>query len=335
MVKTKKYILAKHFIGEPKLTDFKLVEEELPKLEEGEILCESLWLSVDPYMRKYTDFQMEGTVMPGGVVARIAESRDPEFPKGRYVAAYFGWRTRTIYNTREENKSIYPKPYLLPDFGDLPLSLGLGVLGMPGITANFGFLEVCEPQPGETVVVNGAAGAVGSIVGQIAKIVGCRVIGFAGSDAKVKWLKEKLRFDAAYNYKTTKISDALREAAPKGVDCFFDNVGGAFSNEVFRRMNTKGRVCVCGAIAGYNAGFENVLVPMVQPYILSKELKVQGFIVWNHASRWLQAIQENMRWINEGKIVSEETITEGFENAPKAFIGMLRGDNIGKAVVQI
>ncbi|KAK7789395.1 hypothetical protein R5R35_006942 [Gryllus longicercus] len=335
MVKAKKIVLASRFDGEPKLSDFKVVEEDLPPLQDGQVLCETLWLSVDPYMRIYTQGAEAGTLMPGGVVARIVESKAPEYPRGRFLVGYWGWRTKSVWDPRQPPAAPYPQPYLLPDFGELPLSLGVGALGMPGVTANLGLLEVCAPRAGETVVVNAAAGAVGSLVGQLARIRGCRVVGFAGSDRKVAWLKERLGFDAAFNYKKVAVGDALAQAAPHGVHCYFDNVGGAFSHEVHQRMVTGGRVVVVGAIAGYNDGFDSVLVPMPQPVILLKELKVQGFVVWSHAHRWLEAIQQNLQWIKEGKLLFEETVTEGFENAPQAFIGMMRGESTGKAVVKV
>nr|CAD7394415.1 unnamed protein product [Timema cristinae] len=197
--------------------------------------------------------------MIGVAVSRIVESRNPDFPVGKLVCSTLGWRTKSVVDVNKPGDARLPKPYLLPDFQGLPASLGVGFLGMPGNTAYFGFLEICKPKPGEVVVVTGAAGAVGSIVGQIAKIKGCKVIGFAGSDDKVKWLVEKLGFDAAYNYKTKDIAEALEEAAPEGVDCYFDN----------------------------------------------------------------------------GKLKYYETVTEGFENTVKAFIGMLRGENMGKAVVKV
>merc|ERR1712037_246461 len=206
-------------------------------------------MSVDPYMRPYVSRLTTPFTMIGMGVYKIRESRDTEYPQGGTVVANIGWVKTAIVNSREIKTGLR----LMPDqmlAGISPSKL-LGALGMPGNTAYFGFLELCQPKEGETVVVNGAAGAVGSLVGQIAKIKGCRVIGFAGTDDKVAWLKE-IGYDCAYNYKTTTVEDALKEAAPKGVDCYFDNVGGEMSMAVLRAMNLRGRISVCGAISTYN-----------------------------------------------------------------------------------
>lgn len=223
--------------------------------------------------------------------------------------------------------------YILPDFGGLPSSLGVGILGMPGNTAYFGFLEICQPKAGETVVVTGAAGAVGSIVGQIAKLKGCTVIGFAGSDDKCKWLEDELGFDKAINYKNGDMAKALKEAAPKGVDCYFDNVGGELSFTIISQMNLFGRISVCGAISGYND--QQVQVPALQKFFVFNQLKMEGFLVTRWADRWFEGLTEMAKWIQEGKIKYHETITLGFENTPKAFLEMLRGKNSGKAVIKV
>ncbi|GLG95105.1 Ptgr1_1 protein [Gryllus bimaculatus] len=335
MVKAQKWILAKHFSGEPKEDDLKLEEEELPELKDGEILVEAVFWSVDPYMRPYTARFPVGITMIGSQVGKIVESKAKDFPEGRYIVGYFGWRTHTVHDTAKEPLPGFPKAHLLPDFKELPYSLALGVLGMPGNTAYFGFLEICEPKEGETVVVTGAAGAVGSIVGQIAKIKGCRVIGFAGSDEKVKWLTEELGFDAAYNYKTKDVNEALKEGAPKGVDCYFDNVGGDISSTVLNHMNTRGRISVCGSISSYNADPANYpRAAIVQPSMVFKELRMEGFIVHRWTDRWMEGIHTNLKWIREGKLKYRETVTEGFKNMPKAFMGMLKGENTGKAIIK-
>ncbi|CAG2062448.1 unnamed protein product [Timema podura] len=256
MTKARKFVLAKRFVGEPKESDLKLVEEELPPLRDKEILVEAEWLSVDPYMKPYSAWLPVGTTMLGGQVARVLESRNPDVKVGDRLMGYFGWRDKTVVDMSQSNSLPMPeKPYVLPDFEGLPASLGVGVLGMPGNTAYFGFLEICRPQPGEVVVVSGAAGAVGSLVGQIAKLKVLstttrlcpvtppvvhtesgltpyikisrrvnKVIGFAGTDDKVRWLKEELNFDEAFNYKTENPTLVLKQAAPEGVDCYFDNV---------------------------------------------------------------------------------------------------------------
>nr|CAD7260676.1 unnamed protein product [Timema shepardi] len=272
MVKSKKIVLAKQFDGEPKESDFKIIEEELPPLMDGELLVEALWLSVDPYQRFYAP-----KMKPGDTMIGIAVSRN---------------------------------------------------------TAYFGFLEICKPKPGEVVVVSGAAGAVGSIVGQIAKIKGCKVIGFAGSEEKVKWLVDKLGFDAAYNYKTKDIAEALEEAAPEGVDCYFDNVGGRLSSAVIQKMRLFGRVSVCGSISSYNSR-SLPEAPIIQPAVLVNQLTMQGFVVGRWIDQWQDGLKQLVQWTKEGKLKYQETVTEGFENTPKAFMSMLKGENLGKAVVKV
>ena len=222
---------------------------------------------------------------------------------------------------------------MLPDFEGLPISLGDGCLGMPGNTAYFGFLEICQPKAGETVVVTGAAGAVGSLVGQIAKIKGCRVIGFAGSDEKCAWLEQELGFDKAINYKKGDQAQQLKEAAPKGVDCYFDNVGGDLSSMIITQMNLFGRISCCGAISEYNDVV--IQVPAPQKSFVFNQLKMEGFIVSRWSERWMEGITQMLQWVQEGKIKYHETITIGFENQPKAFIDMLRGKNTGKALVKV
>lgn len=205
-----------------------------------------------PYMAEYKP----GVTMIGGQVAKIIESKHPKYPVGSFMVGNYGWRSHTIFNP---DKDIFERPsYLLPPLGDLPVSLGVGYLGMPGNTAYFGLLELCQPKTGETVVVTGAAGAVGSLVGQIAKIKGCRVVGFAGSDDKCAWLETELGFDKAINYKNGDMRKALRAAAPNGVDCYFDNVGGELSSIIINQMNEFGRISVCGSISSYNTDVKDL-----------------------------------------------------------------------------
>jgi prostaglandin reductase 1 len=204
---------------------------------------------------------------------------------------------------------------------------------MPGNTAFFGFLEICQPKEGETVVVSTAAGAVGSLVGQIAKIKGCRVIGITGSDEKCKWIVDDLGFDKAINYKTADLKKELKEAAPKGIDCYFDNVGAEISQRVIEQMNVFGRISVCGAITSYNDQDFKVYAP--QRYFVWNQLRMEGFIVHRWADRWLEGLTQMLQWIQEGKIKFQETITDGFENMPQAFMDMLNGKNTGKAVIKV
>ncbi|KAI8436929.1 hypothetical protein MSG28_010355 [Choristoneura fumiferana] len=280
MVVAKKYVVVAPFVGDPKPNNFTIVEEELRTLEQNEFLAEALYISVDPYQR----IKLGHTIpydMIGGQIARVIESKNPEYPVSALVMGHFGWRTHTIVH--EDNaKSCGQKPYLyrLPDFGDLPVSLGLGVCGRVGNTAYFGLTDICKPSPGETVVVSGAAGAVGSHVGQIAKILGCRVIGFAGTDDKCQWLLNEVGYDHAANYKTVNIAEYLKQQAPSGIDCYFDNVGGELSSIIISQMNEFGRVAVCGAISGYNeTDPEKRKGTFLQPYIVGKQLKIEGFLV--------------------------------------------------------
>ncbi|XP_064032670.1 prostaglandin reductase 1 [Pogoniulus pusillus] len=329
MATAKAWVLKKHFEGFPKISDFDLKKIELPKLKEGELLLESVFLSVDPYMRLCSQMDMkEGDIMIGTQVARIVESKNPAFTVGTFVVTNSGWRTHFI----SDGKDLQLLPPAWPE--SLPKSLALGTVGMPGLTAYFGLLEVCKMKPGEIVLVNAAAGAVGSVVGQLAKIAGCKVVGCAGSDPKVAYLK-KLGFDEAFNYKTvTSLDEALRKASPDGYDCFFDNVGGEFSSTAVNHMKKYGRIAVCGAISQYNDS-----VPQKGPYIqipmIFKELHMEGFIVNRWSNRREEGLKALMKWVIEGKLKYHEQVTEGFENMPAAFIGMLKGENLGKAVVKV
>ncbi|XP_053609731.1 prostaglandin reductase 1-like isoform X2 [Plodia interpunctella] len=250
---------------------------------------------------------------------------------------HFGWRTYTVAKPEDEQFSAkIPFLYRLPDFGNLPISLGLGVCGRVGNTAYFGFTEFCKPQPGETVVVSGAAGAVGSHVGQIAKIYGCKVIGIAGSNEKCEWLTKELGFDHAANYKAVDLAAFLEESAPAGVDCYFDNVGGEISSIVLSKMNQFGRVAVCGSISNYNeTNPDKMKATVLQPFIVAKQLTIQGFLVNRFAARTVEGVQQNLKWVQEGKIKYRENIVEGFENAVDAFIGLFRGANTGKSLVKL
>ena len=216
-----------------------------------------------------------------------------------------------------------------------PPSTALGVLGMPGMTAYFGFLDICEPKAGETVVVSGAAGAVGSIVGQIAKIKGCRAVGTAGADDKVAWLTGELGFDAAFNYKTTDgYVTTLKKLCPNGIDCYFDNVGGAVTDAVLPLLNDRARISICGQISQYNAAKPELGVrPYV--YLLTKQARAEGFIISRFMDRFAEGIAQMAQWMKEGKIKYRETVIEGFENMPRALIGVLSGDNTGKMVVRV
>ncbi|KAF5307609.1 hypothetical protein FQR65_LT06765 [Abscondita terminalis] len=318
MTKATVYLLQRYFEGIPKEDDLEIVEENLPPLKDGEFLAEALYLSVDPYMRLKAAGLKLGTPFIGHQVAKIIDSKSSEYPEGTIIVGAFGWRTHTISNGTS-NVSATPGVWKVPDIGDLPLSLAIGMLGRVGNTAYFGFLELCQPKQGETVVVSSAGGAVGSHVGQIAKIKGCKVIGITGSDEKGKWLVNELGFDHFINYKNPNFVNTLTEYTPQGIDCYFDNVGGEISNAVMTRMNKYGRISVCGFISSYNAT-TLPLEPILQPVMIQKELKMEGFGVHRWASRWQEGILQNLKWIQEGKLKYKETVTQGFENMFSPFL---------------
>ncbi|KAK4310784.1 hypothetical protein Pmani_017684 [Petrolisthes manimaculis] len=341
MVVSKVWQLVKRPQGLPTLDDFKLIEQKLPPCSDGDVIVEAVCLSVDPYMRyKARDITL-GSTMYGSHVARVTESKNEAWKVGALMVTYLGWRTHTHIPAQllnyKDPKTQATVCYPLPDMEDLPTSLGIGLLGMPGNTAYFGLLELCEPKAGDTVLVNGAAGAVGSAVVQIAKIKGCKVIAFAGSDEKVAWVKE-LGADHVFNYKTTDVGKALTETAPQKINCYFDNVGGQFTADVLPHMQDLGRVALCGAISTYNdekqlIGAASLTSPFHEGTLIWKELRVEGFLVTRYTHRKMEAFNQMKQWCKEGKLKYKETITEGFENMPKAFIGLFHGDNIGKAVV--
>lgn len=325
-----------HFKGVPKREDYEVETYEIPPIKDGEVLVKAKWISVDPYLRAYNAQQKIPYDQFSYQVGVVEESKDAEYPVGTKVVSHRGWCDYYVFNPKELlNKTRQDRIYKLPDLQGLSDSLGVGAVGMPGVTAYFGFLDLCQPKAGETVVVTGAAGAVGSLVGQIAKLKGCKVIGFVGSDDKVKWLEQELGFDKAINYKTADVFSALKTAAPKGVDCYFDNVGGELSSVIINQMNLCGRVAVCGSISAYNEDWSKMpKASILQPSIVSKQLKIEGFLVWRWPD-WSQAFFEMVTWIKSGKLKVREHVTEGFDKLFDAFIGMLDGENYGKAVVKV
>lgn len=337
-----------HFAGLPKPSDFEVATEPLPALKAGQVLTEARFWSVDPYARVYPlafGFKLPMTML-GSQVAEVIESKNPRFPVGCLVVAYTGWRDRHVVDPEEDQSTYGEGPFALPKVSraiDLPAGISashlLGALGMPGNSAYFGLIDICQPKSGETVCVSGAGGAVGHLVGQIAKaaVPDCRVVGYAGSDEKCDWLKQELGFHAAINYKKGNVRSSLKRSAPDGVDCYFDNVGGPVSTATLMNMNLFGRVAVCGAIASYNdTRDDRLLEPPLQPLLVTNQLRMEGFVVWRwmRAGRWNEGLQQLAQWMDEGKIKTRETIMEGFENLPTAFIGMLSGDNTGKMIVK-
>ena len=314
-------------------SDFQLVEAPIPTPGPGEALVRALYLSVDPYMRGrisgqngYAKMVEPGSVIVGGVAGQVLESNDPRLAEGDYVEGQLGWQEYAAASAKTLRK-IDPKL--------APVSTALYVLGMPGLAAYFGLLEICRPQPGECVVISGAAGAVGSLVGQIAKIKRCRAVGIAGSDEKVDYLTGEMGFDSAFNYRTAQDYDAkLRELAPNGIDVYFDNVGGPITDAAIGRLNQRARIGVCGQISQYNSDAPET-GPRWLGQLIVKQARVEGFLVRQFSDRYEEAYRQLGNWLRDGKIHYRETVTEGLENAPKAFIGMLEGHNIGKQLVKI
>ncbi len=313
-------------------SDFRLVEAPIPDIGEGEVLVRAAYLTVDPYMRgrmrerkSYAAPIGIGEVMTGGVVGRVERSRNQKYSEGEVVSGTLGWQEFAASDGKDLRK--------LDGLG-FPPSAALHILGMPGLTAYFGFLEVCRPQVGDTVVVSGAAGAVGSAVGQIAKIKGCRVIGVAGSAEKIAWITDELGFDAAFNYKTTKDLDAeLERLCPDGVNCYYDNVGGPVSDAVFTHLAVHARVAICGQIAHYNE--VKAVGPRILWNLITTRSTVRGLLVFDFAAKYAEGYRQLSEWLRSGQIKYRESIVDGFENAPKAFVGLFKGSNIGKQLVRI
>ncbi|MFQ5873457.1 MAG: NADP-dependent oxidoreductase [Dehalococcoidia bacterium] len=325
--------LAARPVGYPKPSDFKLVEAPIPTPQEGEVLVHTIFLSVDPYQRgRMNDVQSYappvqiGEVMRGGVAGKVVRSRHPKFKEGDIVEGNLGWQEYTVSDGRGVRKV---------DLDLAPVSTSLGVLGMPGMTAYFGLLELGKPEAGETVVVSTAAGAVGSLVGQIAKIKGCRVVGTVGSDHKVNHVINDLGFDAAFNYKTVRsYYQKLKGLCPEGIDVYFDNAGGAITDAVFLLMNEYARVVICGQISQYNLE-KPELGPRLLGQLIVKRARVEGFLVDQFEDRYDEGLRQMAEWLKSGKLKYREEITEGIEHTPEAFIGMLKGRNIGKQLVKV
>ena len=313
--------------------NFRLVEGTIPEIGDGEILVRNLFLSVDPYMRgRMNDmksyvppFQID-KVLEGGVVGEVVQSQNPKFNEGDVVVGMLGWENYS----KSDGAGV-----LTVERGAVPLSYYLGILGMPGMTAYAGLVDVANLQEGETVFVSAASGAVGSVVGQIAKIMGCEVVGCAGSDDKVDFLINELGFDRAFNYKTCgSIAKTIAEMCPKGIDVNFENVGGEIMEAALWNMRDFGRIAVCGMISNYNET-EMTPGPRGMGIIIQRRLKIQGFIVFDNPASNMEYIQKAVGWLKEGKLKYRETVSEGLATAPSAFIGMLKGENFGKQIVKI
>ncbi len=326
-------LLEKRPNGEPKQSDFKFVKEDMPSANDGEILVKTLYVSVDPYLRgRMSDaksyippFELNKPIQ-SSIVAEVTESKNPDFKVGDFVTGMLAWKQFQVVDGKSLSKL---------ESNGVELSAYLGILGVTGLTAYFGMTEIGKPKKGETLVVSGAAGAVGSTVGQIGKILGCHVIGIAGTDEKVELLKSKFGFDEGINYNTTDdMRKAIKKLAPNGVDVYFDNVGGEISDAVLANINKLARVPVCGAISSYN-DTEVPTGPRVQPILIKNSVLMQGFIVSNYADRFPQALKELSQWLKDDKLHYAETIVDGFENIPQAFIDLFSGKNKGKMVVSV
>jgi NADPH-dependent curcumin reductase CurA len=329
---TEQIILARRPNGLPTLADFKTEEVDLAEIQDGEVLLQPLYYSVDPYMRgrmndakSYVPPFDIGKPIVGGVVAKVVKSKVGNLKEGDIVSGMQPWCKLSVAPVKGLQKI---------DIGIVPASYYLGILGMTGLTAYFGLLDIGQPKDGETLVVSGAAGAVGTVVGQIGKILGCRVIGIAGSDDKVALLKGKFGFDEAINYKTTPdMRKAVAEACPKGVDIYFDNVGGDISDAVISNINFKARIPLCGQISLYNST-KPAMGPRLQPMLLTKSALMQGFIIGNFQTRFPEGIKQLSQWLQDGLLTYSETIIQGFNQLPAALIGLFAGDNTGKMIVE-
>lgn len=329
---TKQIRLKERPVGMPTHETFDWTNNEVSDPSEGEVLLKSIYISVDPYMRgrmndqkSYVEPYTVGEIISGGVIAEVVKSNSSEYVLGDLVIGNLGWQTYQIAH-EDHLRKIDPK--------QAPISTHLGVIGMPGMTAYFGLLDIGKPESGETVVVSGAAGAVGTVVGQIAKIAGVRVVGIAGTDEKIKYLKEELQFDEVINYKSEQFVESLKKACPKGVDVYYDNVGGEVSDAVLRLINKGARIPICGQISLYNLEKPDYGI-RVQPNLLVNSALMKGFIVSDYGAHFEEAIKDLSKWLQEGKLKYKETIVEGFENIPDAFIGLFKGENIGKYIVKV
>ena len=333
----RRIVLNSRPVGAPTADNFRLAEGDIPVPAAGQVLMRTLYLSLDPYMRgrmsdapSYAAPVAVGEVMVGGTVARVQASRHLDYQPGDLVVGYGGWQDYALADgrdlTRLDTRMAQP-------------SLALGVLGMPGFTAYMGLLDIGQPKTGETVVVAAASGAVGSVVGQIARLKGCRVVGVAGNGVKCRFVVEELRFDACIDRRSANLREQLAAACPRGIDVYFENVGGAVFDAVLPLLNVKARIPVCGLIAHYN---DTTLPPgpdrlgLLTRTLLTRRIKMQGFIIFDdYGDRYGEFFAQMSAWIEEGKIKFHEDLVDGLENAPQAFIGLLEGHNFGKLIIRV
>lgn len=333
----RRIVLAARPVGEPQPDNFRIEQISKPEPGPGEMLLRTLWLSLDPYMRgrmsdapSYAAPVQIGQVMEGRAISEVVTSHVEGFAKGDVVAGGTGWQTHAVSTGKGLRK--------LDRASGVPLAAQLGVLGMPGMTAYSGLLEIGKPQKGETVVVAAASGAVGQIVGQIARIKGARAVGIAGGPDKCKFVKDELGFDDCLDHRAPDLAARLKKACPKGIDVYYENVGGPIFEAVFPLLNFFSRMPVCGLIAQYNATESpesSLKVSQLMRAVLTKRLNIRGFIVGDFAALENDFRRDVSAWVREGKIKHKEHVVEGLENAPRALIGLLRGENFGKTVVRV
>jgi NADPH-dependent curcumin reductase CurA len=319
--------------GIPQAEHFELTQEPVPALQPGQVLVRNVFLSVEPAMRgwvsaaaNYAEPVAIGAVMRSYAAGRVEASRDPAVPVGTQVTGLFGWQDYAVVEAAAIERRV--------EEDDLPLSTALGVMGINGVTAHYGLLELGQPRPGETVVVSTAAGAVGSCVGQIAKIHGCRTVGIAGGATKRALCVERFGFDAAVDYKAADFAERLAEACAGGVDVYYDNTAGAISDAVMARLNVGARVVVCGtaSVASWNPWPQG---PRVERHLLVKRARMQGFVIFDHAEHYPAARRDLAQWLREGRLTYLEDVLDGIEHAPDAIAGLYRGENLGKRLIRI
>jgi len=335
------WTLASRVKGAAQVEHFTKVEEDMPELRKGEVVCRALFVSVDPITRLHIAYAEPGTAVPGRQVARVVETKNPEYPKGKIVVGSMGWCSYSVVDpsiTQELGGAtvhlVEPLPRQLEATG-LPKSSALGLFGIPGLTAYLGLMEIGKPKAGETIVISSAAGQMGHLVGQIAKILGLRVLGYTGEGDKASWIKTELGFDWVFNYKTQDIGQTLNIAAPNGVDIFWDGVGGSFSGTVLQHMSMFGRVIMVGNLACYNQVQKAAPLPALDLAIVLKELTIAGFNVYRYHHLWESARERLSQWVKEDKLQAYEHPVEGFDEIPKAFVDMMEGVSQGKVIVRM
>jgi len=330
MTNNQQILLKRQCDGEPSAEDFETVNAPAPEIREGAMLCETIYLSLDPYLRgRISGRHLSGAILPGELMAaeavsRVVESSHPAFARGDLVAAHSGWQSMSVIAGDEARK--------IPSDVE-PASLFLGILGMPGLTAYAGLLRLGKPKAGDVVVVSAASGAVGSMVGQIAKIMGCTVVGIAGSDDKCAWVTKVAGMDHCINYKTEDLREQLKACCPNGIDVYFDNVGGDMLQAVMEQLAIGARIVLCGLMSQYNV---DDMPPGPNPaWIIKARATVRGMVVYDHEDLRDDFLNDATQWLQDGRIQFIEDVTVGLENAPKAFSRLMRGENHGKAIVQV